>query len=228
MREHIIPAPGQAASVPKSLGPYLFTKRVLDVTLSLLVLGVLSPLLLVCAALVRITSPGPVLFRQTRIGQHGRPFLLFKFRSMHANADDRRHREMNLRELQGDRAPPGTGGGVFLLKDDHRITPIGHWLRRTSFDELPQLINVLKGEMSLVGPRPCLPWEVELFTPEQCERHLCVPGITGLWQVSNRYTLSMPEMLQLDLEYARNRSLAQDIGILLRTPRAVLFDLRAA
>jgi lipopolysaccharide/colanic/teichoic acid biosynthesis glycosyltransferase len=147
---------------------------------------------------------------------------------MHANADDGRHREMNLRELQGDRAPPGTDGGVFLLKHDDRITPIGRWLRRTSFDELPQLINVLNGEMSLAGPRPCLPWEVELFTPEQCERHLCVPGMTGLWQVSNRYTLSMPEMLELDVEYARNRSLARDIAILLRTPRAMVFGLRAA
>ena len=228
MRERIIPVIGHAAPAPQSLRSYQFGKRVLDVALALLALSILLPSLLMIAALVRITSPGPVLYRQTQIGQHGRPFLLFKFRSMHANADDRRHREINLRELQGDRAPPGTDGGVFLLKHDHRITPIGHWLRRTSFDELPQLINVLKGEMSLVGPRPCLPWEVELFTPEQCERHLCLPGMTGLWQVSNRYTLSMPEMLELDVEYARNRSLAQDIAILLRTPRAMLFDLRAA
>jgi len=207
---------------------YLFIKRGLDVTIALLALVALSWLLLVVAVLVQCTSPGPALFRQTRIGQHGRPFLLLKFRSMYANVDDLRHREMNLRELQGDRAPPGTDGGVFLLKHDPRITPLGHWLRSTSLDELPQLINVLRGEMSLVGPRPCLPWEVDFFTAEEWERHICLPGITGLWQVSNRYTLSMREMLELDLQYVRDRSLVQDVAILLRTPRAVLFDRRAA
>ena len=134
---------------------------------------------------------------------------------------------MNVRELLGDRAPPGTSGGVFRLEHDPRITGIGRWLRRYGIDELPQLFNVLYGEMSLVGPRPSLPWEVEMYTPEQCRRHECLPGITGLWQISDRYSLSMPEMLALDLHYMDTRSLKLDIQILLRTPRAVLFDRSA-
>jgi lipopolysaccharide/colanic/teichoic acid biosynthesis glycosyltransferase len=230
MGEHAAALPGQAAPTNSSrpLNLYPLIKHVLDVVLALVALIVLSPLLLALALLIRFTSRGPVLFRQTRIGQYGRPFQLLKFRSMHAGADDRLHREMNLSELRGDRSPPGTDGRVFLLQHDPRITRVGCWLRRTSLDELPQLINVLKGEMSLVGPRPCLPWEVALFTPEQSERHLCVPGITGLWQVSNRYSLSMPEMLMLDVQYARTRSLTQDVVIILRTPGAVLFHRRAA
>lgn len=218
--------PGERLSI-QSRTAYLISKRVLDIILALMFLTVFSPLLVGIAILVRFTSPGPILFRQTRIGEGGRPFQLLKFRSMYTGADDRLHREMNLGELRGDPAPPGTDGKLFVLRDDPRVTPFGHWLRRTSCDELPQLVNVLKGEMSLVGPRPCLPWEVEVFTPEQRQRHLCRPGITGLWQVSNRYTLSMPEMLELDLHYARNRSLKRDLIILLRTPRAILFDQRA-
>ncbi len=224
----VINTSGRETDGASPLAQYRIVKRAFDVTFSLVALCMLAPVFLAIAVLIHLDSPGPVLFRQIRIGQHGRPFQLLKFRSMYANANDTLHREMNIRELQGDRAPPGTEGGFFVLAHDVRITPVGQWLRRTSLDELPQFINVLKGEMSLVGPRPCLPWEVELFTPEQHERHRCLPGITGLWQVSNRYTLSMPEMLVLDLEYARSRSLARDLAILLRTPRAVLFDRRAA
>ena len=132
-------------------------------------------------------------------------------------------REMNARELRGEGALD-CADGVYKPKDDPRVTPAGRWLRRYSIDELPQLLNVLRGEMSLVGPRPSLPWEVELYTPEQRRRHGCLPGMTGLWQVSGRTRLSMIEMLELDLMYIRTRSLALDLRILARTPAAVLLD----
>jgi lipopolysaccharide/colanic/teichoic acid biosynthesis glycosyltransferase len=164
-----------------------------------------------------------VLFRQVRIGQDEQPFAMFKFRTMHVGSDDGPLRELNVAELRGI-AEPGTSDGVFKLENDPRVTPVGRILRRFSIDELPQLFNVVRGEMSLVGPRPALPWEVELFTPEQRGRHACVPGITGLWQVSGRNRLSMPQMLALDVLYVERRSLLLDLRILLRTPRAVLLD----
>ena len=219
-----VPSPTQVVSLPVTSFRYAMVKRTLDVVLALVLLTIFAPVLLGAAVLIRLTSPGPILFRQTRIGRGGRAFQMLKFRSMYIDSDDRIHREMNVRELLGDRAPPGTSGGVFRLQHDPRITRIGRWLRLYGIDELPQLFNVLYGEMSLVGPRPSLPWEVEMYTPEQCRRHECLPGITGLWQVSDRYCLSMPEMLALDLHYTETRSLKLDIQILLRTPRAVLFD----
>jgi lipopolysaccharide/colanic/teichoic acid biosynthesis glycosyltransferase len=164
-----------------------------------------------------------VLFRQQRIGQHGRAFTMLKFRTMRVGGDDHALRAMNIAELRGERAP-ASSDGVFKIEHDPRITPVGGWLRRFSVDELPQLLNVLRGDMSLVGPRPSLPWEVELYTAEQCRRHLCLPGMTGLWQISGRNLLSMPEMLALDVQYVARRSLWFDLWILLRTPAAVLFD----
>lgn len=211
-----------AASEPSSL--YLLSKRVFDIAIAGLLLVWLSPFLLIIAILIRCTSSGPALYRQTRIGLGGRPFELLKFRSMYSGVDDRIHREMNLRELAGDRAPQGAAAGTFKLAHDPRITPLGHWLRKYGIDEMPQLVNVLRGEMSLVGPRPSLAWEVEQFTPEQRRRHSCQPGITGLWQVSDRYRLSMPEMLALDLDYLEHRSIGLDLLILLRTPWALLWQ----
>lgn len=221
--------PGMIAQTPVRSGVpaapvrgYLLTKRVIDIALAVLALLLLWPMLFGIAALIRLTSPGPALFRQWRIGQHGRAFQMLKFRSMYVDSDDRIHRELNIKELQGDRSPPGARPGSFKLEHDPRVTPLGRWLRRYSLDELPQLINVLSGEMSLVGPRPSLPWEVAMFTPEQSRRHECPPGLTGLWQISDRYSLSMPEMLMLDLHYLEARSLGLDASILLRTPKAVL------
>jgi lipopolysaccharide/colanic/teichoic acid biosynthesis glycosyltransferase len=201
-------------------------KRVFDLAVASPLLLLCAPLMIGVAALVRLTSPGPALIRQIRVGQNERPFTLFKFRTMYVDADDAPIRQMNIRELLGD-PNAGTSDGVFKLEADRRITKLGRLLRRFSLDELPQLFNVLRGEMSVVGPRPSFPWEVELFTPEQRKRHECLPGITGLWQVSGRNRLSMPEMLALDLVYARSRSLWLDLWILCRTPGAVLFDRSA-
>ena len=201
----------------------LRVKRILDVLIALTVALVCAPLLLGVAVLVRLTSPGPVLFRQVRVGKGGIPFGMLKFRTMYIDMDDRRHRELNTRELLGAE-DAGTSDGIYKLEDDPRITKLGGWLRRFSLDEFPQLFNVLRGDMSVVGPRPSLPWEVELFTAEQRGRLNCLPGLTGLWQVSGRNRLSMPQMLALDLAYTQSRSLWLDLWILLRTPRAVLFD----
>ncbi|HZH27643.1 MAG TPA: sugar transferase [Azospirillaceae bacterium] len=208
------------AAVPQRPS-YETAKRILDVGLTLVLLIPGLPVMLVIAILVRATSPGPVLFRQTRIGRHERPFTMLKFRTMRVGGDDAAHREYNTRELQGCR-PAQAFDGTFKV-DDPRTTRVGRVLRRYSLDELPQLLNVLRGEMSLVGPRPSLPWEVELYTLEQRRRHDCLPGMTGLWQVSGRNRIPMPEMLALDVAYARSRSLALDLWILVRTPYAVVF-----
>jgi lipopolysaccharide/colanic/teichoic acid biosynthesis glycosyltransferase len=201
--------------------PRIASKRVLDLAIAVPSLLLLAPLMLMVAVVVRLTSPGPVLLRQTRIGRHERPFTMLKFRTMHIDADDLAHREFNRLELLGEL---DVGDGVYKLKDDERITPVGRFLRRFSIDELPQLLNVLRGEMSIVGPRPSLPWEVELYGPEQRRRQEVLPGMTGLWQVSGRNRLSMPEMLALDVAYVEQYSLRLDLAILLRTPWAVLFD----
>jgi lipopolysaccharide/colanic/teichoic acid biosynthesis glycosyltransferase len=198
-------------------------KRVLDLMVACPLLLLCTPLLIGVAVLIRLTSPGPALIRQIRVGQNERPFTMFKFRTMYIEADDAALRQMNVRELSGD-AKAGTSDGIFKLEADRRITRVGRLLRRFSVDELPQLLNVLRGEMSVVGPRPSLPWEVELFTPEQRRRHECLPGMTGLWQVSGRNRLSMPQMLALDLDYARSQSLRLDLWILCRTPGAAFFD----
>jgi lipopolysaccharide/colanic/teichoic acid biosynthesis glycosyltransferase len=192
-------------------------KRALDVASSLALLLLLSPVLLVAAALVRLTSPGPILFRQERIGQMSRPFRMLKFRTMYVNAGENPHQEFIGRFIK-ERAPT-----TFKLENDPRITPVGRVLRKTSLDELPQLWNVLVGEMSLVGPRPPLPYELEHYSTWHRRRILeAKPGITGLWQVTGRSRTTFDEMVRLDLRYARTRSLWTDLGILLRTPGAVV------
>lgn len=195
-------------------------KRVLDVLVGGLCLVVLGPMMLAVAALVRMSSPGPVLFRQVRVGQHGRPFTMFKFRTMHAGCSDEPHRRYVTRLLRDDEA--AVSAGLFKLGADPRITRLGAALRRTSLDELPQLLNVLRGDMSLVGPRPMLPWEVEQLAPAHHAR-LTVPcGITGLWQVSGRNRLTMRQALELDVEYVRIQSLGLDLRILARTVLVLL------
>ncbi len=191
-------------------------KRRLDLVLSVTGLVLLSPLLLALWLLVRCSSRGPVLFRQERLGLYGSPFRVLKFRTMHVGTDDRVHRDY-VTQLLTSTSPELGGDGLFKLADDPRVTVVGHLLRRTSLDELPQLINVLHGQMSLVGPRPCLPWERELYDAAHLERFSVPPGITGLWQVSGRSRLSMRQALDLDVRYAREQSAALDLSILART-----------
>src|SRR2546425_4028297 len=199
-------------------------KRGLDVIGSLTLLVVLSPLFLLIVALVRLRSRGPVFFGQVRIGQMMKPFTMFKFRTMYLDADPRIHHEFvtSFIKASGQVHEPGQNG-FFKLANDPRVTPVGRILRKTSLDELPQLWNVLRGDMSLVGPRPPLPYELEQYKPWHLRRILeAKPGITGLWQVSGRSRTTFDEMVRLDLRYARTRSLWTDIKILLATPAAVI------
>jgi exopolysaccharide biosynthesis polyprenyl glycosylphosphotransferase len=191
----------------------LAVKRALDVVLSAAALCVLSPLLLATAAAIRLDSPGPVLFRQRRMGVNGREFLMVKFRSMYQDAEAR---------LESLRARNEVSGPVFKMRDDPRITPVGRFIRRTSIDELPQFWNVLRGEMSIVGPRPPLPAEAEQYQRRHVRRLSVRPGITCTWQVSGRSSIGFDRWMELDLSYIDNWSLWQDVKILARTIPAVL------
>jgi lipopolysaccharide/colanic/teichoic acid biosynthesis glycosyltransferase len=196
-------------------------KRVMDFSLSLALIIILAPLLLLLWCLVRSMSAGPSLFRQERVGRYMHRFTMLKLRTMYADNDDHIHRNYITQMLATGHAVAGQSG-LFKLDPDPRITPLGAWLRRTSLDELPQLFNVLRGDMSLVGPRPVLPWEAQLFEEPYQQRFLVKPGITGLWQVSGRSRLSMREALVLDVEYAARQSLRLDLIIILRTVPAIL------
>jgi lipopolysaccharide/colanic/teichoic acid biosynthesis glycosyltransferase len=196
-------------------------KRGVDILCSLTLLLFLAPLLVLIAVLVKLGSPGPALFRQIRIGQRMKPFTMLKFRTMYVGMDHRVHHEFVTAFIK---AGDGSGGaGFFKLTNDPRITPIGRILRKTSLDELPQLWNVLRGDMSLVGPRPPLPYEIEEYKPWHRRRLLeAKPGITGLWQVAGRSRTTFDDMVRLDLRYAGTRSLWTDVKILLATPAAVI------
>jgi lipopolysaccharide/colanic/teichoic acid biosynthesis glycosyltransferase len=199
-------------------------KRFIDVCGSLTALALSSPLLLVIAAMVKLTSKGPVFFRQERVGRHGRRFTFLKFRSMYINSDQNLHREYVKTLIAGAVTPQGDSGEtkVFKLTNDPRVTNLGRFLRKTSLDEVPQFWNVLLGEMSLVGPRPPIPYEVESYDIWHRRRLLGVkPGITGLWQVNGRSRTTFDEMVRLDLQYAKSWSLWMDLKILFQTARAV-------
>lgn len=208
---------------PSTPSLYELSKRVLDVVASAALLCGLAPLFAVCALAIRLDSAGPVFFRQQRVGQHGKLFTILKFRSMRADADVAPHRAYVAAFIQGQ-APRqrSAEGAVYKLVDDPRITRVGRWLRRTSMDELPQLWNVLRGDMSLVGPRPPIPYEIEHYQPAHLQRLAVRPGLTGLWQISARSTSTFDAMVALDLEYIRRRSLGLDLRILLGTIPAVL------
>jgi lipopolysaccharide/colanic/teichoic acid biosynthesis glycosyltransferase len=199
-------------------------KRILDIVGSLILLTIFAPLFLVVAALIKLTSPGPILFRQVRVGHSNGPFTMLKFRTMRTGADARLHQEYVTKFIHGSAgAAHAARQPLFKITDDPRVTPIGHLLRRLSIDELPQFWNVFRGDMSLVGPRPPLPYEVEQYKPWHVRRVLeAKPGITGLWQVRGRSRTTFDDMVRLDLRYARERSIWTDIKILLATPRAVL------
>jgi lipopolysaccharide/colanic/teichoic acid biosynthesis glycosyltransferase len=196
-------------------------KRISDIGLSLALIIIVAPLLLFLCLMVRLTSPGPAVFRQERLGRNKRPFTLLKLRTMYTGNDDRAHRDYVTSLLSADKAAPAGRSGLFKLDADPRITPLGAWLRRTSLDELPQLFNVLHGEMSMVGPRPVLAWEAEMFGEAHHQRFAVRPGITGLWQVNGRSRLSMQKALDLDVDYVIRRSFMLDLVILLRTVPAL-------
>jgi lipopolysaccharide/colanic/teichoic acid biosynthesis glycosyltransferase len=201
-------------------------KRGMDILGSLVLLILLSPVFFVIAAAVKLTSRGPILFRQKRIGEHGTAFTFLKFRSMYVNNDASQHKEYVRQLIAGQAAKQptnGAGEGVFKLTNDPRITPVGNFLRRSSLDELPQFVNVLRGDMSLVGPRPPVPYEVEAYATWHRRRLLeAKPGITGLWQVQGRSRVGFDDMVRLDLRYARHSSPWLDLKILVQTPRAVI------
>jgi lipopolysaccharide/colanic/teichoic acid biosynthesis glycosyltransferase len=202
-------------------------KRAIDIALASALIVLAAPLLLLLWCLVRSTSTGPALFRQERLGRDMRPFTMLKLRSMYADNDDRTHRDFVTTMLSAEEAEeaeeevPARNNALFKLTGDPRVTPLGGWLRRTSLDELPQLINVLRGDMSLVGPRPMLPWEAQLLAASYRRRFTVKPGITGLWQVKGRSRLSMRTALELDVEYTRRRSVLLDLSILARTVPAL-------
>jgi lipopolysaccharide/colanic/teichoic acid biosynthesis glycosyltransferase len=204
----------------------LLLKRAVDVAGSALLLVLCAPLFGVIALAVKMSSPGPVFFRQERIGQYGRRFTFLKFRSMYVNNDDRTHREYVGKLIAGnaERVPSnGNSAGVFKLAGDSRITAAGKFLRGTSLDELPQFVNVLMGDMSLVGPRPPIPYELAAYEIWHRRRLLQVkPGITGLWQVMGRSRVPFDEMVRLDLHYASTWSPWLDFKIMMRTPGAVI------
>ncbi|MGH3712076.1 MAG: sugar transferase [Micromonosporaceae bacterium] len=214
-RVHVRPVEGLPllhVEEPTLSGVGWLAKYLMDRSAAAIGLLLLSPLLVTTAILIKVTSPGPVFFRQARVGREGKKFYVWKFRTMYTDAEERLAQLVDQNE---------TDGLLFKIKNDPRITPLGRWLRRTSVDELPQLINVLKGEMSLVGPRP-LPAEDGDFLGDVRRRLLVRPGITGLWQVSGRSDLSWDDAVRLDLYYVDNWSLAFDLVILWRTVSAVL------
>jgi lipopolysaccharide/colanic/teichoic acid biosynthesis glycosyltransferase len=202
---------------------YYICKRALDLVGSLALLTLFAPVFAVVAAMVKLTSPGPVFFRQVRVGKGGKPFTILKFRSMRVNASADVHQQYVTQFIKSGAAAHSGTPGVFKLTNDSRITPIGNFIRKSSIDELPQFLNVLGGSMSLVGPRPPLKYEVEQYKAWHCRRVLeAKPGITGLWQVKGRSRTTFDEMVRLDLRYARSRSIWTDLKILLATPRAVI------
>jgi lipopolysaccharide/colanic/teichoic acid biosynthesis glycosyltransferase len=231
-------APGETAAAPRwdavvseSRPLYFLTKRILDVVVSLVILVVAAPLMLIIAVAIKLETEGPVFFSQERMGATRRTwrgrafweptvFRIYKFRSMVVGADPRIH-EAHVKAYVDGRLTPGGSEAAFKLAGDSRVTRVGRFLRRTSLDELPQLINVLKAEMSLVGPRPLPLYEVVHHRAEYHSRFASLPGITGPWQVSGRCQLGFEEMISLDLDYVREQSLRLDLKLLARTVPAV-------
>lgn len=218
----VILDPGNSRRKPRHLAR-IAAKRALDLFGSLACLLAFAPVFLAVAAVVKLTSRGPVLFRQQRVGRAGRPFMMLKFRTMHVGTDERIHKDYVESFIQQGQAATTGKDTVFKLVNDPRITSVGNFLRKSSLDELPQFWNVLRGEMSLVGPRPPIPYEVARYKGWHLRRVLeAKPGITGLWQVTGRSRTTFDDMVRLDLRYVANCSFWTDVKILLATPRAVL------
>jgi lipopolysaccharide/colanic/teichoic acid biosynthesis glycosyltransferase len=209
----------EASRVHRQQRHELLAKRGIDVVVASIAVFLLIPLMALIAIAIVVTSPGPAIYRQERVGRHGKRFTILKFRSMRNGVGSEVGRQSIEDELNGSAQPID---GHFKPRRGPHVTPVGAVLRKTSLDELPQLLNVVRGEMSLVGPRPCLPWEAELFGPSYSGRFQVKPGMTGLWQVSGRSRLSTRQMLNLDLEYVEKFSLVGDLRILLQTVPVVL------
>jgi lipopolysaccharide/colanic/teichoic acid biosynthesis glycosyltransferase len=202
-----------------------FSKRCVDVIAGSILLVIFSPIWLLIAILIKLTSRGPIIFRQERVGAGGMPFTLLKFRTMRDGSPEQAHRDFVTRFILGDVTLAQHPEGVaYKLNGDARITAIGRILRKLSLDEVPQLVNVVRGQMSLVGPRPPLAYEVDHYEAWQLERLTARPGITGLWQVSGRNRLTHDEMCRLDIEYIRTWSMARDLEIVVKTPWVMLVD----
>lgn len=203
---------------------YLRVKRLLDVIFSLLILVPLCFVIVAVAILIRLDSEGPVFYRQKRVGLNGALFTLYKFRTMSLYNDDSLHRDAANRFISGQKLSEDAARGIsYKLTEDPRVTRIGRFLRRTSIDELPQFFNVLRGEMSLVGPRPPLPYEVEMYSPYDRLRLTGKPGLTGIWQVYGRSRVSFQSMVEMDIEYLRQQSLWEDLKLIVLTVPVMLF-----
>lgn len=198
---------------------YSFFKRIIDIIGSFLGLIVLTPMLIIVGVLIRIESRGPIIFKQKRVGKNGKEFNMYKFRSMIVNAEEIKERLKKRNEMSGP---------MFKIKDDPRITKVGKFIRKTSIDELPQLINVLKGEMSLVGPRPSLPNEVKEFEAWMLKRLEVKPGLTCYWQVMGRNNIDFEDWMKLDVKYVKERSFWLDIKLIFKTFFVLFGDENAA
>jgi len=207
---------------PSIYGWRRLAKRTFDTLAVTPGLILLSPLLLIVAIAIKLDSPGPVFYRQSRVGENGRLFTMLKFRSMKTGNDTNTHKQHIAKLIQGNISVEQLGGKSLKLEDDSRITRIGKLIRKTSIDELPQLFNVLRGEMSLVGPRPPIPYEVEFYQDWHKRRFEALPGITGVWQIKGRNRVGFDEMVRMDIEYIEKQSFWLDIMILLQTPLAVV------
>lgn len=201
---------------------YQRRKRILDIVLTLLLLPLVLPVCLVVAFVIWLDSPGPILFKQKRVGLNGVEFSMYKFRSMYMHTNEEAHRQAIKLYMNGEALNNGASGNSHKLVDDPRVTRVGRFIRKTSIDELPQFINVLRGEMSLVGPRPPLPYEVELYSPRDRLRLCGKPGLTGLWQVYGRSRVPFAEMVELDLVYLQEQSIWKDIKLIILTVPVML------
>lgn len=210
---------GEVNVVIKERKGYEFLKRSIDVIGSLCGLILLSPILLVIMALIKLESKGPVIFSQDRVGQYGKKFKMYKFRSMVVNAEELKKKLQAQNEMSGP---------MFKMKDDPRVTKIGKFIRKTSLDEIAQLVNVLKGDMSLVGPRPSLPQEVEQFEAWMHRRHDVKPGLTCYWQVSGRNNIDFEDWMKLDIKYVQDRNLWVDIKLIFKTVGVLFGDKNAS
>jgi len=210
-------APFQAINIDSG---YLRAKRLLDIVFTLLILLPLCLVFIIVAVLIRLDSTGPIFYRQKRVGLRGAEFNMLKFRSMYVESDDSVHRDAIVKYMNGQEMNVGTATAIkfqFKLSDDPRITRVGRFIRKTSIDELPQFFNVLRGEMTLVGPRPPLPYEVELYTLRDRLRLSGKPGLTGIWQIYGRSCVTFKDMVEMDIDYLQRQSLWEDLKLIVLT-----------